>query len=106
MRFAPRDGVLVLALTACPDLGLWSQYMARPSGERHIGVACTLEMRLRTRTSRTGSSRKYCGELSAQKAYFETILDRLDAGIVVLDPLGRFAYASASAHATRTSESG
>lgn len=36
-------------------------------------------------------------EIERQKAYFEDILDSLDAGIVVFDPLGRFEYASACA---------
>lgn len=36
-------------------------------------------------------------EIARQKAYFEDILDSLDAGIVVFDPAGRFEYVSASA---------
>jgi PAS domain S-box-containing protein len=36
-------------------------------------------------------------EIARQKAYFEGILDSLDAGIAVFDPQGRFEYVSASA---------
>ncbi|HEX8359654.1 MAG TPA: PAS domain S-box protein [Longimicrobium sp.] len=36
-------------------------------------------------------------ETARQKAYFEGILDSLDAGVVVYDPAGRFEYVSAAA---------
>jgi PAS domain S-box-containing protein len=36
-------------------------------------------------------------EMARQKAYFEGVLDSLDAGVVVFDPAGRFEYVSASA---------